>query len=134
MHIDFSSFALPRKICLAVAGCLLSAGCLLTACLDDDQLEQDDSLRGNFEAFWQTLDEHYCFFEEKGVNWEGVHRKYAPLFKDSIKTQFELFNVLDEMVDTLRDGHINVYTPFNIARYWSWYEDYPTNYDDNLIR
>ncbi len=134
MHISFSTFAWPRKICLAVAGCLLSAGCLLTACLDDDQLEQDDSLRGNFEAFWQTLDEHYCFFDEKGVDWEGVHRKYAPLFKDSIKTQFELFNVLDEMVDTLRDGHINVYTPFNIARYWSWYEDYPTNYDDNLIR
>ena len=133
MHINGSWFtALSSR--LTALCCLLSAGCLLTACLDDDQLEQDDSLRGNFEAFWQTLDEHYCFFDEKGVDWEGVHRKYAPLFKDSIKTQFELFNVLDEMVDTLRDGHINVYTPFNIARYWSWYEDYPTNYDDNLIR
>ena len=140
MHINGSRFKvqgfgfIAQNSRLTALCCLLLASCLLTACLDDDQLEQDDSLRGNFEAFWQTLDEHYCFFDEKGVDWEGVHRKYAPLFNDSIKTQFELFSVLDEMVDTLRDGHINVYAPFNIARYWSWYEDYPANYDDNLVR
>ena len=111
----------------------LSFGLLATSCLDDDEAEKDDSLRGNFEAFWQTLDEHYCYFDEKGVDWDGVYDKYAPLFKDSILTQFQLFQVLDEMVDTLRDGHINVYTPFNIARYWSWWEDYPDNYEDNLV-
>lgn len=107
---------------------------LVTGCLDDDELERDDSLRGNFEAFWQTLDRNYCFFDEKGVDWDGVYRKYAPLFDDSITSQFQLFNVLDEMIDTLRDGHINVYAPFNIARYWTWYEAYPDNYDDNLVR
>ena len=140
MHINGSWFKvhgfglIAQNSRVTALCCLLSALCCFTACLDDDQLEQDDSLRGNFEAFWQTLDEHYCFFDEKGVDWDGVHRKYAPLFNDSIKTQFELFNVLDEMVDTLRDGHINVYAPFNIARYWLWYEDYPANYDDNLVR
>ncbi len=133
MHTDLLSHVLPRQVRRAATGCLLAALCAFTSCLDDDQLERDDSLRGNFEAFWQTLDQHYCFFDEKQVDWEGVRRKYEPLFDDSIRTQFELFSVLDEMVDTLRDGHINVYAPFNIARYWSWYEDYPTNYDDNLV-
>lgn len=104
-----------------------------SSCLDDDSLEHSDDYRGTFEACWQTLDQHYCFFEEKGVDWQGVHDKYAPLFHDSIKTQFQLFSVLDEMLDTLRDGHVNVYAPFNVARYWSWYEDYPVNYDANLI-
>jgi len=107
--------------------------CQLTSCLDDDSLEQTDDYRGTFEACWQTMDQRYCFFEEKGVDWQGVYNKYAPLFVDSIKTQFQLFSLLDEMLDTLRDGHINVYAPFNVARYWKWYEDYPANYDANLL-
>lgn len=107
--------------------------CNFSSCLDDDSLEQTDDLEGSFEACWQTLDQRYCFFGEKGVDWQGVHDLYAPLFRDSIKTQFQLFSVLDQMLDTLRDGHINVYAPFNVARYWKWYEDYPINYDANLI-
>ena len=26
------------------------------------------SPRENFEALWRIIDEHYCFFEEKGVD------------------------------------------------------------------
>ena len=106
----------------------------LTSCLDDDSMEYEDSLEGTFEACWQTLDQHYCFFTEKGVDWQGVYNKYKPLFRDSIKNQLQLFNLLDEMMDTLRDGHVNLYTPFNVGRYWSWYEDYQTNYEENLVR
>ena len=111
---------------------LVMAG-TLTSCLDDDSLEQDDTLLGNFEACWQTLDAHYCFFDEKDVDWDGVYRRYRPLFDDSIQTQFQLFSLLDEMLDTLRDGHVNLYAPFNTARYWSWFEDYPANFDANLL-
>lgn len=106
---------------------------LFSSCLDDDSLEQDDTFEGNFEACWQTLDEHYCFFKEKGVDWDFIHDYYKPLFRDSIKTQYQLFDVLDDMLDLLRDGHVNVYTPFNTARYWGWYENYLDNYDSNLV-
>ena len=103
------------------------------SCLDDESISYDDSLEGTFDACWQAFDEHYCFFDEKGVDWNGVRAKYKPLFRDSIKTQIQLFSLLDEMMDTLRDGHVNLYTPFNVGRYWSWYEDYLPNYDANLI-
>lgn len=103
------------------------------SCLDDDSLEYDESLEGTFEACWQTLDEHYCFFDEKGVDWQAVHDHYKPLFRDSIRTQLQLFKLLNEMLGTLRDGHVNLYTPFNVGRYWSWYEDFPLNYDANLV-
>ncbi len=134
MHINKNhrtksrSWGLRLLLLLPLCFCLL-----LTGCLDDDEAEYDDSLRGNFESFWQMLDEHYCYFDEKRVDWKGVYDKYEPLFRDSIKNQFQLFNVLDEMVDTLRDGHVDVYTPFNIARYWSWWENYPKNFDENLL-
>ena len=38
------------------------------------------------------------------------------------------------MLAELRDGHVNLYTSFDIARNWSWQEDYPTNVSDTLIR
>lgn len=120
---------------LIVGLTLLLGGAMgLTSCLDDDSLEYDDTLDGTFEACWQTLDQHYCFFDEKSVDWHGVYLHYKPLLRDSIQTQSQLFWLLDEMMDTLRDGHVNLYTPFNVGRYWSWYEDYLPNYDDGLVR
>lgn len=116
-----------------LTSCTLLLASTFVSCLDDDTLPYDDSLEGTFEACWKAFDEHYCFFDEKGVDWQGVHDHYKPLFRDSIKTQLQLYRVLDEMLDTLRDGHVNLYTPFNVGRYWDWYEDYLPNFDENLI-
>lgn len=113
--------------------CLLFVGRGLTSCLDDDSLEQENSLLGNFEAVWQTMNERYCFFEEKGIDWDRVHEAYYPYARDSVSNQLQLFNLLDNMLDHLRDGHTNLYAPFNVARYWKWYEDYPQNYDATLV-
>ena len=132
-HLDslcHASSAILRRLSLILWMALTLS---YTSCLDDDTLEYDDTLTGTFDACWRTLDEHYCFFDEKGVDWEGVYRQYRPLLRDSIKTQVQLFNLLDHMMDTLRDGHVNLYTPFNIGRYWSWHEDYLPNYDANLV-
>lgn len=106
---------------------------LFVSCLDDDSLEEDDNLLGNFEAVWTALDEHYCFFEEKKIDWDKVHRVFLPYAKDSIKSQVQLLSLCDQMMDLLKDGHTNLYAPFNQARYWKWYEDYDANYDANLI-
>ena len=44
---------------------------LLLSCVDTD--ERSDTPTGNFEALWQIIDEHYCFFDYKqkeyGLNW-----------------------------------------------------------------
>ena len=36
---------------------------VLVSCVD--QAEQDNTPSGNFEALWQIMDEHYCFFDYK---------------------------------------------------------------------
>ena len=38
------------------------------------------------------------------------------------------------MLAELRDGHVNLSTAFDYGRYWSWFEDYPTNFSDTLQR
>lgn len=118
-----------RRQWLVVMACLLP----FTSCLDDDSLEQDDDYVGNFEAVWTALDEHYCYFDQKGVDWDEVYARYYPLVRDSVSNPVQLFNLLDCMLDELRDGHTNLYTPFNVARYWAWNEQYPPNFDENLL-
>ena len=61
---------LPTR--LATYCLLLFAGTfLLSSCVTEDAF--DDTQKGNFEALWKIMDEHYCFFEEKGVDWDSVH-------------------------------------------------------------
>ena len=113
---------------------LLIGPWLLSSCLDQEETVKGDSYEDVFEACWQTMDERYCFFEEKGVDWNQIYRMYKPYVRDSVKNIQQLLGLLDQMLDTLKDGHVNVYTPFNVARYWKWYEDYPINFDANLVQ
>ena len=114
------------------AACTLLIGLTsLTSCITET--EYNNSPRGNFEALWKMIDEHYCFFREKQVNWDSIHRVYAPRFNDAM-TDRQLFEVLDNMLAELRDGHVNLTSSFNVARYWAFHESYPSNYSDTLIR
>lgn len=102
-----------------------------TACVDEDVYE--DSPLGNFEALWKIMDEHYCFFQEKGVDWDSVHAVYAPRFNAGMTDDQEL-EVLGNMLAELKDGHVNLFASFDYSRYWGFHEDYPKNYSDTLAR
>ncbi len=107
----------------------------LSSCVDEDEFP--DNPRGNFEALWKIFDEHYCFFEEKkqalGVDWDEVHTRYARQISDDM-TRAQLFEVLGKMLSELQDGHVNMYAAFDVARNWSWQENYPQNFSDSLER
>ena len=103
---------------------------LFTACVEEDEFA--DNPKGNFEALWKIMDEHYCFFTEKHVDWNEVHAKYQKQI-DAEMTEEQLFQVMANMIGELRDGHVNLYTSFDVARYWSWHEDYPSNFSDSLL-
>lgn len=90
--------------------------------------EHANDPRGNFEALWSILDEHYCFFKEKGVDWGQVHEKYARRIGNEM-TSDELFVVCAEMLDELRDGHVNLSAPFNTSYYRKWWSDYPQDFN-----
>ncbi len=114
---------------------LLFAAMTVMGCVDEDEL--DDTPRGNFEALWKIMDQRYCFFDYKknayGLDWDEVYAKYSTRI-DNNMSDVQLLEVLGDMLGELRDGHVNLYTPFNTARYWTWHEDYPQNYSDTLER
>lgn len=111
------------------------AALLQTACIDEDHY--DNSKRGNFEALWKLMDEHYCFFsykqQELNVDWDEVHSRYARYISESM-SDAQLFEVLCNMLSELKDGHVNLSASFDYGRNWSFYEDYPENYNDSIAR
>ena len=120
----------------AVCCLLFSLHCmLLTSCVDEEQF--DNTPQGNFEALWKIIDERYCFLDYKqheiGLDWQQVYAKYKVRVNDGMSNA-QLFEVLAEMLSELRDGHVNLSASHDFARNWSWYENYPANLSDTLLR
>ncbi len=85
-----------------------------------------------FESLWKRVDEKYSFLEYKNINWDSVKAVYQPQIHDDMN-QIQLFRVLDSMLYTLRDGHVNLMAPFNISRNWEWYLGYPQNFNASVL-
>lgn len=116
-----------RKVLLFLLPLLLLT---LGSCVTETEFA--DNPQGNFEALWKIMDEHYCFFDEKQVDWDEVHARYAKQV-DGGMTESQLLEVLGNMLAELKDGHVNLYTSFDIGRYWGFHENYPSNFSDTLV-
>lgn len=108
---------------------------LLPSCVKEE-LPTADTPESNFEALWQLMDEHYCFFDYKkqtlGVDWDEVHTRYRKKLNSEMKSQ-QLFEVLCQMIGELKDGHVNIGAAYDLGRNWSYFEDYPKNFDTELV-
>ena len=119
-----------RRLFTAIMLAILAASTLVS-CIDTEAYA--DTPTGNFEALWHIMDEHYCFFQEKGIDWDSIHATYAPRFNNGM-TESQQLEVLGNMLAELKDGHVNLFASFDYSRYWGFHENYPANYSDSLIR
>ena len=94
--------------------------------------ELKNTPRENFNSIWKSVDERYCYFEEKGVNWLEIKEKYSRQIYDEMSDE-ELFAVCAQMIGELKDGHVNLVAPFDMSRYWDWYLDFPPNFNYAII-
>ena len=119
------------KYLVSILLCLLT----FTSCIDEDQYTDDP--QGNFESLWKIIDQHYCFFTYKkqayGLDWDSVYNKYKVRIYNGMYDE-RLFEVLGDMLGELKDGHVNMYSSSDVARNWSWKEDYPSNLSDTIQR
>lgn len=95
--------------------------------------EPDDSYSDNFDVLWNDFDKFYSFFELKNVDWDSLYTVYKPQAANAA-SEMELFDLISEMLSHLRDGHVNVYAPFETYRYTAWRDNYPENFDLEVIR
>ncbi|HIY48904.1 MAG TPA: S41 family peptidase [Candidatus Barnesiella excrementavium] len=92
----------------------------------------EDDPYGNFDALWTILDERYCFFEYKEIDWEQVRIKYRKKLTMNMTSE-ELFSVCGDMLMELKDGHVNLVSAHDTSRYWDWLYGSPENYQERLI-
>lgn len=108
---------------------ILLCSILLASCFEEDKYV--NTKKGNFEALWKIMDEHYCFFNYKNIDWNEIHTRYSERISENMDNE-ALFTVLGEMLAEVQDGHVNLVANHNVARYWKWFEDYPDNFDSKI--
>lgn len=110
---------------------ILFIGVASTSC-ESNEFNFDNTPHGNFDALWTILDRNYCFFEYKNIDWDSVRVAYRPRITSGMNND-ALFKLMGEMLSELRDGHVNLIATHDITRYWSWKEEYPTNFNTYII-
>ena len=97
----------------------------------------DNTPLGNFEALWKIIDQQYCFLEYKkqeyGLDWDEVYKRYHIRLTNDMSNK-SLFQVLSEMLEELRDGHVNLVANHETSQYREWYDNYPANFVDTIQR
>ena len=86
--------------------------CLFVSCEPLDTVKSvDKDFVNNYEAFWNMVNENYCFLgtsfgNDKNVDWQAVYDKWMPIVKNEVTEEYELFNIIGKSLDVLKDGHI----------------------------
>jgi tetratricopeptide (TPR) repeat protein len=60
-----------------------------------------------FEQVWKLLNSNYPYFEQRGIDWNALHKVYSAKISPN-STDEELFNTLCDMLEHFNDGHINL--------------------------
>ena len=94
--------------------------------------EFDNNAEGTFDAVWTIVDEHYCFFKEKDIDWRETGDRYRSRVYNGMSSD-NLFDACAGMLSELRDGHVNLSSGFATSYYRDWWSKYPQNFDARLV-
>ena len=82
---------------------------IVFACSSCRDIVVENTPQNVFEVFWTAMDEHYVYFEEKGVDWDSMYVACVPRARQ-VRTDAELLSLLHEMIIPLRDEHVAIGT------------------------
>ena len=87
-----------------------------------------------FDYLWNKVDQQYAFFDVKSVDWDSVYKVYRPMVYDDIELD-SFFSVCGAMLNTLRDGHTNLISKFDVSHndsvYYKMYAE--KNIDEQVV-
>ncbi len=110
---------------------LILFGFVGTSC-ESYKFDFENNPHGNFDALWTILDENYCYFDYKEIDWDSIGISYRARVTETMSKD-ALFDLMGLMLSELKDGHVNLIATHDISRYWSWKEDYPPNFYIDII-
>ena len=72
--------------------------------------------RSTFQYLWDKVDQQYAYFDVKNIDWDETYLTYSPKIHDDLSDD-SLFYYLGSMLNELKDGHVNLFSEFNMSRY-----------------
>ncbi len=108
------------------------------ACASCERAFMNDAEPSNpvnvFDYLWNKVDQQYSFFDIKGVDWDSVYEVYRPKVYDDMDSD-SLFAVCAAILNTLKDGHTNLFSEFDVSHndsvYYKMYAE--KNIDANVV-
>ena len=104
---------------------------LLPSCMNEPTV-QPNTYEGNFQSLWKIIDTRYCYLDYKQINWDSIYTVYHQQLSTATN-EVKFFDLMGSMLGELKDGHVNLYSEFDISRYWKWFQDYPSNFSLSLL-
>lgn len=125
-----------RRTGLRMGGIIILVAMIVatvTSCIDQPDYGKDPhDIYGNFDALADIVGAHYCYFEEKGVDWDALCREYRAKITPKT-TEIDLFFILSDMLYNLKDGHVNLVSDFTTSYYKKWWSDYPQDFNKRTL-
>jgi len=78
--------------------------------------DPENDPRTTFQYLWDRVDQQYAYFDVKQVDWDEIYLTYSEKIQTGISDD-SLFSYLGAMMNELRDGHVNLFSEFNMSRY-----------------
>ena len=115
----------------------------VTSCIDNDYVKEANyDFKTNYEAFWNLINENYCFLGNnygytKNVDWHKVYDEMMPQVENAT-TDAELLEIMGKSIDYLKDGHVWLDTKFKHRGCFTFYYDangvrYPDNFISGVV-
>lgn len=83
----------------------------------------------NFQIFWNDFDRYYAQFSIRHIDWDSVYNKYRPQIS-SYTTEQQFFSVISNIVRSINDMHVDLYTPFGDV---FWKSFVPSSYPSGRL-
>jgi len=98
--------------------------------------QRSNTMQNNFDLLWTIIDERYCFFEEKGINWDEIYKKYRIelyFFSNTDPNSHHFYNTMTKMLEELCDGHVCLDNGDFSRCYSGWYSGFSENFESRRI-
>src|ERR1700761_9256744 len=83
--------------------------CCLAAAKGFSQTHTKQQYKEDFNFFWQTLDDNYCYFQKKHIDWAKLKPVYDA-HVDTITGRPGFVSVLERAIYELYDHHCGLHT------------------------
>jgi carboxyl-terminal processing protease len=113
--------ALTSLVLLLLAIAQFASVSVSRAARDDSSLVSTTTTEGRLAVFddaWETIQDRYYDPKFHGIDWQAKRTTFRPAAARAANTQ-EFYDVLRQMIASLRDAHTRVYSPDEKFDWWS---------------